>query len=49
MEKTKAKKTPYRRPKLNKIGKLEKLTQAKAGNKSDGASKPSTRTNGTSS
>ncbi len=36
----------YERPKVAKIGKLEKLTQAKRGTKADGAGKPATRLNG---
>ena len=48
MSKTKRKKK-YERPKVRRIGKLEKLTQAKRGAKADGAGKPATRLNGLNS
>ena len=39
-------KRPYRTPRLTTYGDLRKIALAKAGNKNDGASKPSTRDTG---
>lgn len=40
------KKKPYRSPRLVEYGDLRRLTMTKAGRKSDGGVKPSTRTSG---
>jgi len=49
MSKGKTAKPPYKKPKVVALGRLEKLTQAKNGTKSDGAGKPASRLNGPSS